>query len=186
MPYVQYEGDSLALLLEPMCSKLERSLQAFKQWTVLSNSPSYVRGFPFYTSRWTPRFTYFYRDILVCRGSFVFVSRWVPLGRSGVERLCLVGFLGRRVVKLMSHLGKPEWLRCSVGARRSSSPLSVRMGASVRIGAARPSPRASCPRTTRPLRGALTRSGDLALSRSLSYWSGVRGSHHYGMRDGAR
>ena len=126
MPYVQYEGDSLTLLLEPMCSKLERSLQAFKQWTVLSNSPSYVRGFPFYTSRWTPRFTYFYRDILVCRGSFVFVSRRVPLGRSGVERLCLVGFLGRRVVKLLSRprsVGVACPLKWSLGGRLLSCPF---------------------------------------------------------------
>ena len=134
-------------------------------WIVLSNSLSRVMGLLYF--KVGLQFTYFYRDILVCRGSFIFISRWVPLGRSRVERLCLVGFLGRRVVKLLSHLGQPEWLRCSVGARRSSSPLSVRMGASVRIGVAHPSPRASYPRTTRPLRGVLTRSGSLALSRSL-------------------
>jgi len=62
------------------------------------------------------------------KGSFVFVNRQVSLSRSGVERLCLVGFLGRRVVKLLSHLGQSEWLRYSVGDQRSSSLLSVRIG----------------------------------------------------------
>jgi len=38
------EGGSLALLLEPRCSKLEGSLQAFKQWTI--QSFFYVRGIP--------------------------------------------------------------------------------------------------------------------------------------------
>jgi len=31
MPYVQYGGGSLALVLEPRCSKLEGSLQAFQE-----------------------------------------------------------------------------------------------------------------------------------------------------------
>jgi len=135
-------------------------------WIVLSNSLSHVRGLLYF--KVGLQFTYFYRDILVCRGSFIFISRWVPLGRSRVERLCLVGFLGRRVVKLLSHLGQSEWLWCSVGARRSSSPQYVRMGTPVRIGATCPFPRGFLLEDGTPVEGRLTWSGGLALSQSLA------------------
>jgi len=148
---------------------------------------SYVRGFPFYTSRWGPLFTYLYRDVLVC---------------SGV--LCL-----RQSASPARSVGSGEavsgWFSWATGCQVVVPSLVSRSGFGTRSGLG--GHLLSCPfiwvppsvlplhvlpcvapdlRTTRPLRGALTRSGDLALSRSLSYWSGVRGSHHYGMRDGAR
>jgi len=57
------EGGSLALLLEPRCSKLEVSLQAFKQWTI--QSFFYVRGIPLlYFKVGPPLVTYLYRGVL--------------------------------------------------------------------------------------------------------------------------
>jgi len=167
MPYIQYGGDSLVVLLEPRCSKLEGSLQTFNQWSVLSNSLEFeplssVGAFPFILQGGAP---YLHISIVIswsARGSFVFVSRRVPLGRSGVERLCLVGFLGQWVVKMLSHLGLSEWLWYSIRARRSFCVLSIRIGATLLPFVA------SDPRTACPLRGVLTRSGGLALSQSLA------------------
>ena len=132
-------GGSLALLLEPRCSKFSGELTSLQavcslELEYLGIQPSPTWGVsPFILQGGAPYLHIYIVMSWSAWGSFVFVSRRVPPGRSGVERLCQVGFLGRRVVKLLSHLGQSEWLRYSVGARRSSSLLSVR------IGTARPS-----------------------------------------------
>ena len=57
----------------------------------------YVRGFPFYSSRWGPLFTYIYRGVLVPPGgpSSLSVVEAHPVGREW-RSLSQVGFLGRR------------------------------------------------------------------------------------------
>jgi hypothetical protein len=84
MPYVQYGGWFSCSIARAQVLKVRG-------------------GFSFYTSRWAP---YLHISIVMswsARGSFVFVCQWALLGRSGADRLCLVGFLGRRVVKLLSR-----------------------------------------------------------------------------------
>ena len=142
---------------------MEGSLQAFKQWTVLSNSPSRMRGFPFYTSRWGSRFTYFYRDILV---------RQVGPSSSSVGGSRSVGREWRGYVWSV-FLGDGLSSCCPILASRSGfgtrSGLGGRLLSCPSVSVPHVLPLvASDPRTARPLRGVLTQSGSLALSQSLA------------------
>ena len=106
MPYVQYGGwCSCSIPLEPGCSKFRGELTSLSSsvlsWSRTYRSPtlSYVGGFPFYSSRWGPLFTYIYHGVLVPPGG---PSSSSVIGAHSVGRewrgLSLVGSLGQRVV----------------------------------------------------------------------------------------
>ena len=93
-------GGSLALLLEPRCSKFRGEFTSFQAICSLEleslgvkPSPTW-EALPFILQGGAPDLHISIVISWSAGGSFVFVSRWVPLGRSGVERLCLVDFLG--------------------------------------------------------------------------------------------
>ena len=133
MPYVQYGGGVLTLLLSsPGAQSSEGSLQAFQAVCFLGVEPIGVQlfptwgGFPFYSSRWGPLFTYIYHGVLVLPGgpSSSSVGESRSVGQEWRGRVWFF-FLGRRVVKMLSRLGQLEWLQHSVGAWRSSCRLVV-------------------------------------------------------------
>ena len=96
---------SYSIALEPGCSKFRGELTSLSSSMLsgsrISRSPtlSYVGGFPFYSSRWGPLFTYIYRDVLVPPGS---PSSSSVAGAHSVGRewrgMGPVGFLGQWVV----------------------------------------------------------------------------------------
>ena len=95
VPYVQYGGGVLALLLSSLgAQSSERSLQAESS----SVEPLGVQPFPTWGA---------FPFLSLCFGSvwesFVLFSRRGPLDHSGVGGLSLVGFLGRRAVQALSH-----------------------------------------------------------------------------------
>ena len=127
MPYVQYGGwCSCSIALEPGCSKFRGEITSLSSNVLsgcrISRSPTrfYVGGFPFYSSRWGPLFTYIYRGVLVPPGSSLFS---LVVGAHSVSRewgnLSLASFLAQWVVwVVLSH----PW---SVGM---TSPLGRSLG----------------------------------------------------------
>ena len=90
MPYVQYGGGVLTLLLSsPGAQSYEGSLQTVSSSVEpLGVQPSPTRGaFPFIVQGGAPIYIYLALCLGSVRESFVFVSRRGPLGRSGVGRL---------------------------------------------------------------------------------------------------
>ena len=98
MPYVQYGGVVFLLY----CSrarvlKVQRGAYKLVKQCRTRGSPtlSYVGGFPFYSPRWAPHYRYLALCLGTVRVRFVLVSRWGPLGRSGVGRLDPGELLGK-------------------------------------------------------------------------------------------
>ena len=138
-------GGSLALLLEPRCSKFRGEFTSFQAICSLEleslgvkPSPTW-EALPFILQGGPP---YLHISIVVswsAQGSFVFVSRRARPGWSGVERLVSGRFswvTGCQAV--VPSLVNRSGFATRSGFRRSSPLLSVRTGASVRIAAARP------------------------------------------------
>ena len=160
-----------------LCCSRDRVLKvqmgAYKQYrhcrTSRSPTPSYVGGFLFYSPRWAP-FTYIWRCVLDLSGS--------PLSSSVVEAhsvsrewdgLSPVGFLGQRVIQVLSHPGSVgiSWsLGWSLGDHlRSYPPVPTLL---ICRATSRPPHVAPACRTARPVRGALPRLGRAVWSRSLA------------------
>ena len=144
-------GGVLALLLSsPGAQSSERSLQAFQavcflESNLLESNPFLRGGLPLLWFKvGPPIYIYLSWCLGPARGSFIFVSRRGPLGRSGVERLepgwfsWATGSLGA-VPSSVSQGRLPTW----PVAWRSSPILSARTCSSVRSIAARPSGMAS-------------------------------------------
>ena len=91
-------GGSLALFLEPRCSKFRGELTSLQ--TVCSLEPESLGvkpsptwgASPFIVQGGPPVYIYLSRCPSSARGTFIFVSRRAPLGRSGVKRLVLDWF----------------------------------------------------------------------------------------------
>ena len=127
---------------------------------------SYMGGFPFYSSRWGPH----YRYLALCLGTvgvrIVLVSRWGPLGRSGVGRLDPSDLLGQGMI-LAIFLGNASPRCCHILAQSGrrdhsggrSEVASGLVRRSLRPLSAGPSRVAPVTRTTCPVRGVLPRSG---------------------------
>ena len=170
-------GGVLALLLSsPGAQSSEGSLQPVSS-SMLSGSRTsmsptlyYVRGFPFYSSRWGPLFTYIYCSVLVLHEgpSSSSVVRPRPVGWEW-RGSCQVGFLGRRVVWLLSRpwsVGVAWPLGRSLGGHLLSCP-SIPAPPSVALPRVPPCV-ASARRTARPLMGALPQSDGAVLSHPLA------------------
>jgi len=155
-------GGSLALFLEPRCSKFRGELTSLQ--TVCSLEPESLGvkpsptwgASPFIVQGGPPVYIYLSRCPSSARGTFIFVSRRAPLGRSGVKRLVLDWFswaTGCQAVvpSLVSRGG----FATRLVARRSSPFLSVRTSSSVRSATARPSLHGFCLKDGSPVEGCL-------------------------------
>ena len=175
MPYVQYGGGSLALFLEPRCSKFRGELTrlqtvCFLEPESLGVEPSPTWGASPFIVQGGPLFTYIYRGVLVLPGGPLSSSVGGPrLVGQEWRGLSQVGFLGRRVVKLLSRpwsVGVVSPLARSLGGRLLSCP-SIWDPPSVPPLHVLPCVD-SARRTAHPLRSALPRSGGAALSQKLA------------------
>ena len=148
---------SCSIALEPRYSKFRGELASFQAVCSLRVEPSPMWGAsPFIVQGGPPVYIYLSRCPSSARGTFIFVSRRAPLGRSGVKRLVLDWFswaTGCQAVvpSLVSRGG----FATRLVARRSSPFLSVRTSSSVRSATARPSLHGFCLKDGSPVEGCL-------------------------------
>ena len=143
-------GGSLALLLEPRCSKFRGELTSFQAICSLEleslgvkPSPTW-EALPFILQGGAP---YLHISIMVSRsirGFFVFVSQRALSGRSAVERLVSGWFWVTGCLAVVPSLVSRGGFATRSVTRRSSPILSVCTSSSVRSAAMRPSLRGFC------------------------------------------
>jgi len=145
MPYVQHGVVLLLYCSSPGAQSSEGSLQAFKQYVrsslnLLESNPLLRGGLSLLYFKVGPLFTYFYRGVLV-HPRVLRLRQSVGLARSvrSGEACVRLVFLGDGLSSCCPVSGQSEWLCHSVGHSAVVFSLSVCMGASVHIAAARPS-----------------------------------------------
>ena len=117
VPYVQYGGGVLALLLSiPGAQSSEGSLQKLSSSVEPLGVQSFATwgAFPFIVQGGAPIYIYLALHLGTVDVSFVLISRRGPLGRSAVGRLDPSDLLGQWVVQVLSH-PRPVGAAWSVG-----------------------------------------------------------------------
>ena len=153
MPYVLYWGGCLAIFPGAQSWRGAYKLSSSSLFSRTRTSLSYVRGRPFILQGGVPDLHISIVISWSAGGSFVFVSRRVPPGRSGVERLESGWFSWAMGCQTVPSPVSRGGLATRSVARRSSPILSVRTRSSVRSAATRPSLRGFCLKDGTPVEG---------------------------------